>query len=69
METQHGAFDDVSGGALHGSIDGGSLGVLATLRISCIDLREIKPSPEHSFHKAALAGTSTSIVHERLHPG
>ncbi len=69
LHRQHGPLDDVGGGALHGGVDGGALGVLAPLRVARLDLGQVQAPAEHGLDVAALMGQAPGLLHVVVHAG
>ena len=53
VDTHHGEFDDVGGGALYGCVDGVAFGEGAHGGIARVDVGQIAASAEHSLGVAA----------------
>src|SRR5690554_3857563 len=69
VDAYHGALDDIRRSALHGCVDGGALGVLATLRVARLDFRKIEPASEHGLDVTLLAREFPSAIHVGAHTG
>jgi hypothetical protein len=69
VDLDHGALDDIGGGALHGGVDGAALGVLAQSLVARLDLGQIQPPSEYGFHEARFARLARGLVHVALHAG
>src|SRR5665647_1560654 len=69
MHGNHGEFDEVSCGALHGRVDGGALGALATLTVGTVDLRYPQAAAEQGFHITLALGGFARVLHVFAHAG
>src|SRR5690554_999076 len=69
FNIDHGALDDIRSRALHGRIDRGAFGGLATVAVLGAYLRQIKATPEYRFNKAILGGLGTNTFHVACHAG
>ena len=66
VHSDHRPLDDVRRRSLHGRVDGAALGVLPTLEISGIDLRQVQAAAENRGHEALVPGALPRIVHVAL---
>ncbi len=67
IELDHGEFDEVGGGALHGRVHGGAFGEVAHVRLGRIDFRDGADAAEHGFDVAGFAGVCDLGVEEFFH--
>ena len=65
----HGAFDEVGGGALHGSVDGGAFGAGALVAVFAVDAGQVEAAAEHGFDVALRGGELFGALHVVGHAG
>ncbi len=62
-DGNHGAFDDLSGGALYGHVDGVAFGKSACGGIAGVDVGEEAFASEEGFYIALCAGGGDDVLH------
>ena len=65
----HGAFDEVGGGALHGGVDGGALGAGAGVGVFGADVGQVEAAAEQGFYVALGGGFFFGALHVFGHAG
>ena len=63
VHRDHGAFDHIRSGALHGRVDGGALRRLAAAHLARTDVRQVQPPAIHGFHEARLPRLAAHPLH------
>src|ERR1700728_263911 len=69
IDRDHGALDDVGGGALHRRVDGAALGVLLGLFVAGADIRQVQTPSVDSLDITSVAGALARLVHEAPYSG
>ena len=67
VDTQHGHLDNVSGGALNGCIEGGTLGVFAGNAVIGKKFRQVAASSEKRGGVAFISSFSNDVIEVAFH--